>query len=178
MQVRRDRIYARFEQLLRSHLRAPPREAVSIAGNIRDSWDRLNSFCLDPEARPDSISAAILTRWFEAIPGVLPAAVFLSNRAIAPVTLLALSDDRLALIHQTANSIALGQFDLHPLDASEFANCVERAARPAFTFDQYCVEPHRRPLKTLASALNSYVRDACLHGAAAMSLIERRRVAV
>ena len=170
----KERIHKRFAQLGLRYVRAPREEAEALAAAISDSHDRLGAFCsycLAPTACPPDVGFAIVVRWLETVPVMLPVASILNRKPVTPGEFRQLDPEGLEALFSSAMSLADRSRAITSNESSPFANCVVRCASPALSFYQRCMAPEDHTLEVLARSLAAYA-GAFPHAAAAHQLLQ------
>jgi hypothetical protein len=174
----KSRIYRRYFQLGKSTLKAGDKEAARLAEVISETHSVLEgfcTFCLHPNARSDEVSHALIRRYLAAVPQLLELPEMISRKPPEPANVVSLNGETLAELHVAAKRIGQELGGMNFAEASEFANCIGKAASPAFAFVQRCRSPEDTTLKAHASMLNSYIGASLCFTAAAHKLLFRAR---
>lgn len=173
----RERIKKRFKQLGLRYVRAPESEAEALAESVSWSHDRLgafSTFCLHPASRTQDLNRAIVVRWLETIPVLVPSVGILGRKSIPPGAYVNFSSETLEGVYSTASEIAKSAMALPEPEALHFANCLMLSASPAFSFYQRCMACEEHTLEVLAQSFVAYA-GAFPHAAAAYQLCLSRR---
>jgi hypothetical protein len=168
----RDHIQNRFLQLGTAYLQATPEQAQILASTIADAHPihaAFCQFCQAPSALSQSTAASILRRWAALAEPMLAVTPMLTPKIITPAVVPSMGVC-LESIYDTATNIGIS-LELHAAAATEFANCISKAASPTFAFYQRCLSPKDHTLEVLASSLKALIEGAMPYAAASATLL-------
>lgn len=165
----------KLERMAVSSYRADPSDAAVVASILCEhhaALGALSQFLQAPWHMPDRIAAAVMRNWLATTPDLLRITSICLGRQVGSPASNKWTQDNLDIIYSASLRIAIEQFSLEPVAAAtEFSNCIMRAAPSAFDLHQRCCAPKQKTLKSLATSLQTYLHNALPCMAAAKSIL-------